>query len=349
MLNKLYGLFSKDIGIDLGTANTLVYVKNEGIIIDEPSIVASNQKTGQILAIGTEARKMVGRTPGFITVTRPLIAGVVSDFEVTEQMLKYFIDRAHQKSFTIVPRPRVVIGIPAGITEVEKKAVEDAAYNAGAREVYLIEEPMAAALGARLPVQEATANFIIDVGGGTTDVAVISMGGVVASRSLKIAGDRLTADISGYIREEHGMLIGEMTAESIKMTIGSAYPLAEELTMRIRGRDVLSGLPKEISITSQEIRKALHHSIHNIIVAVKSTIEETPPELIADLINRSIILAGGGSLLRGLDELIHHETNLPVKIIDDPLTAVVRGCGMVLEHIEELKPILVWSAKEAYI
>ena len=349
MLNKLFGLFSKDIGIDLGTANTLVYVKNEGIIINEPSIVAINKKTGQILAIGQEARKMVGRTPGFIQVSKPLVAGVVSDFEVTEQMLKYFIDRAHQKSFTLVPRPRVVIGIPASITEVEKKAVEDAAYNAGAREVYLIEEPMAAALGARLPVQEATANFIVDIGGGTTDVAVISMGGVVASRSLKIAGDRLTTDISQYIREEHNMLIGEMTAEGIKLTVGSAYPLAEELTMRVRGRDVLTGLPKEISVNSQEVRKAMHDSIRTIIVAIKNTIEETPPELIADLINRSIILAGGGSLLRGLDELINHETNLPVKIIDDPLTSVVRGCGMVLEHIEELKPILVWSAKEAYI
>ena len=349
MLNKLFRLFSKDIGIDLGTANTLVYVKNEGIIINEPSIVAINKKTGQILAIGTEARKMVGRTPGFITVSEPLIAGVVSDFEVTEQMLKYFIDRAHQKSFSLVPRPRVVIGIPASITEVEKKAVEDAAYNAGAREVYLIEEPMAAALGARLPVQEASANFIIDIGGGTTDVAVISMGGVVASRSLKIAGDRLTQDISQFIRDEHNMLIGEMTAENIKITIGSAYPLSEELTMRIRGRDLLTGLPKEISVGSPDVRKAMHGSIRSIIAAVKSTIEETPPELIADLINRSIILAGGGSLLRGLDELIHHETNLPVTIIDDPLTSVVRGCGMVLEHIDELKPILVWSAKEAYI
>lgn len=349
MLNKFFGLFSKDIGIDLGTANTLVYVKNEGIIINEPSIVAINQKTGQILAIGHEARKMVGRTPGFIQVSKPLIAGVVSDFEVTEQMLKYFIDRAHQKSFSLAPRPRVVIGIPASITEVEKKAVEDAAYNAGAREVYLIEEPMAAALGARLPVQEAAANFIVDIGGGTTDVAVISMGGVVASRSLKIAGDRLTQDISQYIREEHNMLIGEATAESIKITIGSAYPLSEETTMQIRGRDLLTGLPKEITVTSQEIRRAIHPSVRSIIMAIKNTIEETPPELIADLINRNITLAGGGSLLRGIDELIHHETNLPIKIIDDPLTSVVRGCGMVLEHIDELKSILVWSAKEAYI
>ena len=349
MLNRFFGLFSKDIGRDLGTANTLVYVRNEGIIINEPSIVAINQKTGQILAIGTEARKMVGRTPGFIRVSRPLVAGVVSDFEVTEQMLKYFIDQAHKKSFTLVPRPRVVIGIPASITEVEKKAVEDAAYNAGAREVYLIEEPMAAALGARLPVQEAVANFVVDIGGGTTDVAVISMGGVVASRSLKIAGDRMTGDITNYIREEHGMLIGEATAEQIKITIGTAIHLPEELTMRIRGRDIVSGLPKEISISSEEIRRAIQHSVRSIIVAIKSTIEETPPELIADLLNRNITLAGGGSLIRGLDELIAKETNLPVKIIDDPLTAVVRGCGMVLEHIETLKPVLVWSAKEASI
>ena len=349
MLNKLFGLFSKDIGIDLGTANTLVYVKNEGIIINEPSIVAVNQKTGQILAIGAEARKMVGRTPAFIAVTKPLIAGVVSDFEVTEQMLKYFIDRAHQKSFSFAPRPRVVIGIPSSITEVEKKAVEDAAYNAGAREVYLIEEPMAAALGARLPVQDAAANFVVDIGGGTSDVAMISMGGVVASRSLKIAGDRLTTDISQYIREEHNLLVGESTAEQVKITVGSAYPMDEELTMRIRGRDVLTGLPREMTITSQEVRKAMHASIRNIIVAIKSTIEERPPELISDLLNRSIILTGGGRLLRGLDELIKHETNLSVQIIDDPLTSVVRGCGMVLEHIEELKPVLVWSAKEAYI
>lgn len=349
MLNKFFGMFSKDIGIDLGTANTLVYVRNEGIIINEPSIVALNQKTGQILAIGQEARKMVGRTPGFITVIRPLVAGVVSDFEVTEQMLKYFIDRAHHKSFTLIPRPRVVIGIPASITEVEKKAVEDAAYNAGAREVYLIEEPMAAALGARLPVQEAAANFIIDIGGGTTDVAMISMGGVVASRSLKIAGDQLTADITNYVREEHNMLIGDATAENIKLTVGSAFPLAEELSMHVRGRDMLTGLPKEIVVTSEHVRGAMSRSVRNIIAAIKGTIEETPPELIADLINRSIIATGGGSLLRGLDELIANETKLPVKLIDDPLTSVVRGCGMVLEHLETLKPILVWSAKEAYM
>ncbi|MEK7507016.1 MAG: rod shape-determining protein [Patescibacteria group bacterium] len=349
MLGNLFNFWSKDIGIDLGTANTLVYVRGKGIIINEPSIVAVNQKTGQILAIGHEARKMVGRTPGYIVVSRPLVAGVVSDFEITEQMLRYFIDRAHEKTFSIIPRPRVVIGIPAGVTEVEKRAVEDAAYNAGARAVYLIEEPMAAAVGARLPIQEAAANLIVDIGGGTTDVAVISMGGVVASRSLRIAGDKLTEDISRYIREEHNMLIGEATAENIKLAIGSAYPLAEELSMPIRGRDLLTGLPKEINIHSEEIRKAGQRSIRSIIIAIRSTIEETPPELIADLLNRSIFITGGGSLLRGLDELISHETKLPVKIVDDPMTSVVRGCGLVLEHIDSLKSVLVWTPKEAYI
>lgn len=349
MLNKLFNFWSKDIGIDLGTANTLVYIRGKGIIINEPSIVAINQKTGQILAIGQDARKMVGRTPGYIMVSKPLVAGVVSDFEVTEQMLKYFIDRAQEKSFSLIPRPRVVIGVPAGVTEVEKRAVEDAAYNAGARDVYLIEEPMAAAIGARLPVQEAAANLIVDIGGGTTDVAVISMGGVVASRSLRIAGDKLTSDIGQFMREEHNMLIGDSTAENIKLAVGSAFPQEEELTVQVRGRDILTGLPKELTVTSEEIRNATHRSIRSIVLAIKNTIEETPPELIADLLNRSIFLAGGGSLLRGFDELISHETKLPVKMVDDPMTAVVRGCGMVLEHLDALKPVLVWTAKEAYI
>lgn len=349
MLKGIFNFWSKDIGIDLGTANTLVYVKGKGIIINEPSVVAINQKTGQILAIGHEARKMIGRTPGYITVSKPLVAGVVSDFEVTEQMLKYFIDRAHEKSFSLFPRPRVVVGIPAGVTEVEKRAVEDATYNAGAREVYLIEEPMAAAVGARLPIQDAAANLIVDIGGGTTDVAVISMGGVVASRSLRIAGDKLTEDINRYIREEHNMLIGDATAENIKLTIGSAYVMDEELSMPIRGRDMLTGLPKEIIIHSEEIRKAMLRSIKSIVLAIRNTIEETPPELIADLLNRSIFITGGGSLLRGMDELISHETKIPVKIVDDPLTSVVRGCGMVLEHIDSLKSVLVWTPKEAYI
>lgn len=349
MLNKIFGFWSKDIGIDLGTANTLVYVRGRGIVINEPSIVAINQKTGQILSIGHEAKKMAGRTPGYIVVSKPLVAGVVSDFEVTEQMLKFFIDKVHKGSFSIIPRPRVVIGVPAGVTEVEKRAVEDAVYNAGAQEVFLIEEPMAAAIGARLPVQEAAANVIVDIGGGTTDMAVISMGGVVASRSLRIAGDKLNEDIVRFMREEHNMLIGDATAENIKISIGSAYPLEEELSIQIRGRDLITGLPKEIPVGSEEIRKAMARSVRSIVVAVKNTIEEIPPELIADLLNRNIYLAGGGSLLRSLDELVAHETKLPVKIVDDPITSVARGCGLVLEHLDSLRPVLVLTSKESYM
>ena len=349
MLNKFFGLFSKDVGIDLGTANTLVYVRNKGIVINEPSIVAVNQKTGRILAIGEDAKKMIGRTPGYISVTKPLVNGVVSDFDVTEQMLKYFIDKVHNESFSILPRPRVVIGIPSGVTEVEKKAVEDATYSAGARSVYLIEEPMAAAIGARLPIQDAAANVIIDIGGGTTEVAVISMGGVVTSRSLRVAGDKFNEDISRYLREKHSLLIGDATAEKIKISLGSAYPLDEELETEIRGRDIISGLPKEMTISSEEIRKSIDRSVKSIVLAIKDTIEETPPELLADLLNRSIYLSGGSSLLKGLDRLIAHDTKLPVTIVDDPLTSVVRGCGFVLEHLDSLKDILVSTSKEGYL
>lgn len=349
MLDKLFGFWSKDIGIDLGTANTLVYVRGKGIVINEPSIVAVNQKTGKILAIGNEARKMVGRTPGYIMVSRPLVSGVVSDFEVTEQMLKYFIDKVHQESFSLVPRPRVVVGVPSGVTEVEKRAVEDATYNAGAREVYLIEEPMAAAIGSRLPVQEAVANVIVDIGGGTTEVAVISMGGVIASRSLRIAGDKLNDDILRYMREEKNLFIGEATAEHLKITLASAHPLEEEIEGKVRGRDLVSGLPKEISISSEDIREAIARSVRSIVLAVKNTIEETPPELTADLINRHIFLSGGGALLRGLDESIAEETKLFVKIVDDPLTAVARGCGFVLESVDQLKSILVSTDRRGFL
>lgn len=349
MLGKLFGFWSKDIGIDLGTANTLVYVRGKGITINEPSIVAVNQKTGKILAIGSDAKKMAGRTPGYIAVSRPLVSGVVSDFEVTEQMLKYFVDKVHQESFSILPRPRVVVGVPSGVTEVEKRAVEDATYNAGAREVYLIEEPMAAAIGSRLPVQEAVANVIVDIGGGTTEVAVISMGGVIASRSLRVAGDKLNEDIVRYLREEKNLLIGESSAENLKITLGSAYPLKEEIEGKVRGRDLVSGLPKEITIISEEIREAIQKSVRSIVMAVKDTIEETPPELIADLINRHIFLAGGGALLRGLDKAIAHETKLFVKVVDDPLTAVARGCGFVLENVDQLRSILVSSDKGSYL
>lgn len=349
MFNKIFGYWSKDIGVDLGTANTLVYVRGKGITANEPSIVAVNQKTGKILAIGSEAKRMAGRTPGHIIVSRPLISGVVSDFEVTEQMLKYFIDRVHQESFSIMPRPRVVVGVPSGVTEVEKRAVQDATYNAGAREVYLIEEPMAAAIGARLPIQEAVANVIVDIGGGTTEVAVISMGGIIASRSLRIAGDKLNEDIIRYLREEKNLFIGEPSAENLKITLGSAYALQEELEGKVRGRDLVSGLPKEIFLTSNEVRESLHKSVKSIVAAVKDTIEETPPELTADLINRHIFLAGGGALLRNLDKAIAHETKLFVKIVDDPLTAVARGCGFVLENVDQLKTILVSPEKESYL
>jgi rod shape-determining protein MreB and related proteins len=348
MLNKLFGFWSKDIGIDLGTANTLVYVRDKGIVINEPSIVAVNQKTGKILAIGSEARRMIGRTPGYITVTRPLVNGVVSDFEVTEQMLKYFIDKVHAETFSIMPRPRVVVGIPSGVTEVERRAVQDATYNAGAREVYLIEEPMAAAIGSRLPIQDAVPNVIVDIGGGTSEVAVISMGGLISSRSLRVAGDKLTEDVVRYLREEKNLLIGEATGENVKLALGSAWPLEEELELPVRGRDLLSGLPREISVTSQEVRAAMSRSVRSIVRAVKSTIEETPPELTADLLNRPIAVAGGGALLRGLDTLIAKETKLLVQAVDDPLTAVVRGCGMVLENLEQLKTVLLARSEDEY-
>jgi len=341
MFNKLFGKFSKDVGIDLGTATTLVYVRGRGIVINEPSVVAVNQKTGQILAIGDEAKKMIGRTPAHISATRPLVQGVISDFEVTEQMLRYFINKVHKGSFNILPRPRVIVGIPSGITEVEKKAVKDATLSAGAREVYLVEEAMAAAIGARLPVQEAIGNMIVDIGGGTTDIAVISLGGIVASRTLKIAGDKLNQDIIDYAHEELKLVLGERTAEDIKISIGSAYPLEEVLEAPIRGRDLITGLPKELIVNSDQIREALSESNRVIVNAVKDTIEETPPELVADIMHKGIMLVGGGSLLRGLEKLIAKETKMPVKVIDDPLTAVARGAGIILEEIDRLREVLV--------
>jgi rod shape-determining protein MreB and related proteins len=341
MLNKLFGKISKDIGIDLGTANTLVYVKGRGIVINEPSVVAINKRTGQILSIGKEAKKMVGKTPSHIVAIRPLVDGVVSDFEITEQMLKYFINKVHQDSFSLFPRPRVVIGIPSGVTEVEKRAVVDATLNAGAREAYLIDEPMAAAIGARLPVQEATGNMIIDIGGGTTEVAVISLGGVVSCKSLRIAGDEMNEDIIHYARNEYNLLLGERTAEEIKIAIGSAHTLDKKLQGVIRGRDLITGLPKEIKVTDLEIRKALARSVKIIINNVKATIEETPPELLGDIMQKGIILAGGGGLLKGLDQALAKQTEIPIKRMEDPLTAVVRGTGIVLENLEDLKNILV--------
>ena len=346
MLNNILGIFSKDVGIDLGTANTLVYVKGRGIVINEPSVVAVNKKTGQILSIGQDAKKMVGRTPGHIIASRPLVAGVVSDFEVTEQMLKFFIDKVHKESFSILPRPRVVIGIPSGVTEVEKRAVEDATRNAGARAVYLIEEPMAAAIGIRLPVQEAAGNMIVDIGGGTTEVAVISLGGIVVSRSLRTAGDKLNEDIIQYAREEFNLLLGEKTAEDIKISVGSAYRLDESLETSMRGRDIVTGLPKEIIVNDSQIRKALKRSIASLVNSIKSAVEETPPELVADIMRRGIFVVGGGSSLRGLDKLVSEQTEMPVKLVEDPLTAVVRGTGVVLEDVDALRDVLVTTQYE---
>ena len=338
---KIFGNISKDIGIDLGTANTLVYVKGKGIVINEPSVVAVNQKTGQILAIGKEAKKMVGKTPGNIVANRPLVDGVISDFEVTEQMLRYFIDKVHRDSFTLLPRPRVLIGIPSEVTEVEKRAVIDAAINAGAREAYLIDEPMAAAIGARLPVQDPAGNMVVDIGGGTTDIAVISLGGIVASRNLRVAGDEMNEDIVRYCRDEFNLLIGEKTAENVKIAIGSAYPQDKKMQMPVRGRDLLTGLPKEITLNDEQVREALSRSIKIIINNIKTTIEETPPELLADVMQRGVILAGGGSLVQDLDRVIADHAEMPVRTMEDPLTAVVRGTGLVLEDIDRLSDVLV--------
>jgi len=341
MINKFLRLFSEDIAIDLGTANSEVYVRGRGIVIQEPSVVAVNQKTGQILAIGLEAKKMVGRTPAHIIATRPLRSGVISDFEVTEQMLRYFIEKAQKTRFLLNPRPRVIIGIPYGVTEVEKKAVIDAGKSAGAREVFLIEEPMAAALGARLPIQEAGGNFVVDIGGGTTEVAIISLGGIVLAKSLRVAGDRLNEDIIQFVQEEYKLLIGERTAEAIKIGIGSAYPLKEKKEMPMRGRNLVTGLPEEILVSDEDIRKAMEKSVRQIVTEIKTAVEETPPELLADIMANGIYLSGGGSLLRGLDTLVQKESKIPTKIIEDPMTAVVRGAGMVLENLDELKEVLV--------
>lgn len=341
-LNKIFSKFIQNIGIDLGTASTLVYLKKQGIIINEPSVVAFNKKTNQILAIGEEAKKMVGKTPSHIIAARPLIAGVVSDFEVTEQMLRYFINKAIKgRPFSFFNRPRVVIGIPSDITEVETKAVEDAAKNAGAGEVYLVEEVMAGAIGAQLKVQEAEGVMVVDIGGGTSDIAVISLGGIVVSKSLKIAGDKLNDDIVRFLKEEYKLLIGERMAEDIKIKVGSAYELEEPIETVARGRDLISGLPKEIIISDKEIRFALEESLKILTDAIKSTIEETPPELVADIIKNGIVLIGGGSLLRNIDLLINKKTGILTRVADDPLTTVVRGTGAILEDFDKLSEVFV--------
>lgn len=340
-IGNFFRSFSHDIGIDLGTANTLVYVKGRGVVINEPSVVAINKKTRQILAIGEEAKNMVGRTPAHIVATRPLVDGVVSDFEVTEQLLHYFIGRVHREKFAFFPRPRVVIGIPYGVTEVERRAVEEAAINAGAREVFLIEEPLAAAIGARLNIQDARGSMIVDIGGGTTEVAVISLGGIVSSRSVRVAGDELNQDIIEYARNEFNLMLGERTAEEIKINIGSAVDIGESLAAPMRGRDLITGLPREITVDDEQIRQALSRSVQILVDAIRVTIEEAPPELVADILEQGIVLAGGGALLRGLDRLVADATETAVHIADDPLTCVARGTGVVLEDLDALRDILL--------
>ncbi|MEK7576879.1 MAG: rod shape-determining protein [Patescibacteria group bacterium] len=330
-----------DIGIDLGTANTLVYVSGRGIVINEPSVIAVNQKTGHVVAVGTEAKRMVGRTPSHIVANRPLVDGVISDFEVTEEMLRYFIKRAGGKRTSLFSRPRVVVGIPSGITEVERRAVKDATLSAGASEVYLVEEPMAAAIGVRLEIQDPIGNMIVDIGGGTSDIAVVSLGGIVASKNLRVAGDRLNNDIIQYARDEFKLLLGERTAEDLKIAIGSVLPQDVPLEATMRGRDLVTGLPREVLVTDSDIREAMRNSVAILIKAIRETIEMTPPELVADIIHRGIVLVGGGSLTRGLDTLIERETRIPVRVAEDPLTAVVRGTGIILEDIDKLREILL--------
>jgi rod shape-determining protein MreB and related proteins len=339
VFSSLFGRFTRDMGIDLGTANTLVFVRGKGVVLREPSVVAIQQGQRNVaLAVGEEAKQMLGRTPGNIVAIRPLMDGVIADFEVAETMLKHFITKVHERQGVF--RPRMVIGIPSGVTGVERRAVMDAALQAGAREVYLIEEPMAAAIGAGLPVSEPMGSMIVDIGGGTTEVAVISLGGIVVAKSVRIAGDELSDAVSHYMKKVHNLSIGERTAEEIKIRLGSAYPLREELKMEVRGLNQVSGLPRTVTITSNEIREALLEPVNTIVEAVRDTLEKCPPELAADIIDRGIVLAGGGALLQGLDEMISHETEVPVHIVDDPLSCVVLGTGKVLEDFETLKRVL---------
>lgn len=345
MLDFFWNMVTYDIGIDLGTANTMVHVKNKGIVFREPSVVAQHVKTKRVLAIGREAKRMLGKTPSTIVAVRPLIDGVISDFDITEQMLRYFIQKVHDVKSTIpkIPRPRLVIGVPAEITEVERKAVVDAATKAGARQVYLVEEPIASAIGSGLDIEEPNGNMIIDIGGGTTEIAIISLSGIVVNKSVRVAGNEMDQEIITYARKNYNLLLGERTAEDIKIEIGSAFPGqsydGKKITMR--GRDLISGLPKAISITTEEVRDAIMGPINIIISSVKDTIEQTPPELLADIMKNGIMLAGGGSLIKGMDRLIAEKTGVPVKVADDPLTCVVRGTGKMLDEIDLLHKVKI--------
>lgn len=334
------GLFSRDMGIDLGTANSLVYLKGKGIVLREPSVVAIQKDSGQVLAVGDEAKQMIGRTPGNIVAIRPMKDGVIADFDVTQSMIKYFIKKA-LRGKTFLVHPRVVVSVPSGVTAVEERAVREAAMQAGAREAYLIEEPMAAAIGAGLPVHEPTGNMVVDIGGGTTEVAVISLGGIVTSRSIRIAGDEMDEAIASHVKKTYNLMIGERTSEEIKIEIGTAYPPDQKEVFDIRGRDLVTGLPKTIQITSEEVFKALSEPVSSILEAIRATLEITPPELAADIMDRGIFMAGGGSLLRGLDRLVSENTGMPVHLAEEPLLAVAYGTGRVLENIDMLRKVLI--------
>jgi rod shape-determining protein MreB len=337
MFGQFLNYFSTDIGIDLGTANTLVYVRDRGIVLREPSVVAIQTGTSHVLAVGDEAKRMLGRTPGNITAIRPMKDGVIADFDITEAMLRYFIQKVHNRRHGI--KPRVIVAVPSGITEVERRAVKESATHAGARQVYLIEEPMAAAIGVGLPVQEPAGNMIVDIGGGTTEVAIISLAGIVISRSVRVAGDELDESIIQYMKRAYNLDIGPRMAEDIKCKIGSAYPLEQELTMEVKGRDLVAGLPKTLTVTSEEIREALQEQISTIVETIRVTLERCPPELAADLVDRGIVMAGGGALIRGIDKLLAEETGLPVHISDDALSAVANGTGVVLQEIGFLEKL----------
>lgn len=345
MFSKLFGKFSRDLGVDLGTANTLVLVRDKGIVVNEPSVVAINARTDQILAVGHEAKDMLGKTPPYILTSRPLVHGVIADFEVAEKMLRFFISKVYERAFAFVPRPRVVIGVPLGTTEVERKAVEDVMLSAGAREVALVEEPMAAAIGARLPIEDPISTMIVDIGGGTTDIAVISLGGIVTWKSIGSAGDEMNKNIVNYAREKFGIYLGETHAELVKIKIGSAEPLPQPLELPVRGRDALTGLPKEVLVSDADVREALGKTVKNIVDTIKAVLETTPPELTADIHERGIVLCGGGALLRGIDRVITRETEVPIHIADDPLTCVVRGAGILLERGDLLATVRLPSAR----
>ena len=347
LLNSVMGLFSRDLGIDLGTANTLVHVKDRGVVLSEPSVVATDTHTKRVLAVGAEAKKMVGRTPSNIVAIRPLRDGVIADFDTVHAMLSYFIGRVHEE-LPISARPRVIVGVPSGVTEVEKRAVHEASLQAGAREVYLIEEPMAAAIGAGQPVQEATGSMIVDIGGGTTEVAVISLGGVVVSHSIRVAGDEIDEQIADYCRSVHSLLIGERTAEACKIAIGSAFPGLQEQTAIVRGRNLQTGLPQQVELTSSQIREAISAPTTEIVENIKMAIEATPPELLADVMEHGIYLAGGGALLGGLDKRIEQEADIPVHIADNPLEAVVRGTGACLHNLEAFREVFVTENATPY-